>query len=104
MAPKELKLGSWRATSNTTKDMSATINNIKTIKFQVAANLNKYQDETQRWKNKKIKSRAIKEGDLVLFRVPKGKMKGKMNSKWDGPFLIAEMVMPEACMLRRYFV
>jgi hypothetical protein len=28
------------------------------------------------------------------------KMKGKMNSKWEGPFLVAEMPRPEACRLR----
>jgi hypothetical protein len=50
------------------------------VKLQAAQNLSKYQDETWRWKNKKVKPREIKEGDLVLRRVPRGKMKGKMNS------------------------
>ena len=46
-----------------------------------------------------MKPRTIKEGDLVLRRVPKGKLKGKMHSKWEGPFLIASMARPEACRL-----
>jgi hypothetical protein len=53
--------------------------------------LNKYQDETRRWKNNKVKPREIREGDLILQHVQKGKMKGKMNSKWEGPFLITEL-------------
>jgi hypothetical protein len=74
--------------NTTLEDMAATIDIIETVKLQAATNLNKYQDETQRWKNKKVKPREIKEGDLVLWRVPKGKIKGKMNSKWEGPFLV----------------
>jgi hypothetical protein len=61
--------------------MAATVDIIEMVKLQLAANLNKYQDETRRWKNKKVKPREIKEEDLILRRVPKGKIKGKMNNK-----------------------
>jgi hypothetical protein len=71
--------------------MAETIDTIETVKMQAAANLNKYQDETRRWKNNKVKPREIREGDLILQHVQKGKMKGKMNSKWEGPFLITEL-------------
>jgi hypothetical protein len=47
-----------------------------------------------------VKLREIKEGDLVLRRVLKGKMKGKMNSKWEGPSLVTEMSRPEAYRLQ----
>jgi hypothetical protein len=47
-----------------------------------------------------VKPREIKEGDLVLRRVPKGKMKVQMNSIWEGPFLVTEMSRLEACRLR----
>jgi hypothetical protein len=71
--------------STTPEDMAATIDIIEMVKLQAVANLNKYQDGTQRWKNKKVKPKEIKEGDLVLRRVPKVKVRGKMNSKWEGP-------------------
>jgi hypothetical protein len=80
--------------------MATTIDAIETVKLQAAANLNKYSDETRRWKNKKVKPREIKEGDLVLRRLPKGKMEGKMNSKWEGPFLMMEMSRSEDCRLQ----
>ena len=67
--------------------------------MQAAINLGKYQEETRRWKNKKVNPREIQEGDLVLPRIPKAKQKGKMHSKWDGPFIVASMVRPEACRL-----
>ena len=46
-----------------------------------------------------MKPREIHEGDLVLRRIPKAKQKGKMYSKWEGPFIVASMVRPEACRL-----
>jgi hypothetical protein len=42
----------------------------------------------------------VKEGDLVLCRIPKSKLQGKMHSKWEGPFLVTSMARPEACRLR----
>jgi hypothetical protein len=76
--PEEIKLGSWRTENTTHEDMAATVDVIEIVKLQEAKNLRKYQDETRRWKNKKVKPRQIKEGDLVLSRVPKGRMKGKI--------------------------
>ena len=84
----------------TEEDIKPTIDTIEAIKMQAAINLGKYQDETRRRKNKKVKPRQIKEGDLVLRRVPKGKMKGKMYNKWEGSFLVSSMARPEACRLR----
>jgi hypothetical protein len=55
--------------------MAATVDIIETVKLKAAKNLSKYQDETRRWKKKKVKPREIKEGDLVLRRIPKGMMK-----------------------------
>ena len=46
-----------------------------------------------------MKPRNIKEGDLVLRRILKAKQKGKMHSKWEGPFIITSMARPEACRL-----
>ena len=47
-----------------------------------------------------MKPRDIKEGDLVLQRIPNAKQKGKMHSKWVGPFIVASMARPVACRLR----
>jgi hypothetical protein len=60
-----------------------------------------YQEETRRWKNKKIRSNLIQLGDLVLHKIPKGKSKGKMHSKWDGPFIATVMANKAAFKLRR---
>ena len=87
VTPEEIKLKSWRTsegTNNIEEDMKPSIDTIEAAKMQAAINLSKYQEETRRWKNKKVKPREIQEGDLVLCRIPKAKQKGKMHNKWDG--------------------
>jgi hypothetical protein len=59
-----------------------------------------YQEETRRWKNKKIQPKLIRSGDLVLCKIPKEKLKGKMHGKWEGPF-IATVTLNEAAFKLR---
>jgi len=87
MTPEELRHRSYRI-ENPDEDMKPTIDTIEAVKTQAAINLCRYQEETRRWRNKKVKPREIKVGELVLRRIPKGKLKGKMHSKWEGPFLV----------------
>ena len=47
-----------------------------------------------------MKPRNIREGDLVLRRIPKAKQKGKMYRKWEGLFIVASMARLEACRPR----
>jgi len=100
---EEIRLKSWRTSEEAgaaEEDIKTSIDTIEAGKIQAAINLGRYQEETRRWKNKKVKPREIQEGDLVLRRIPKAKQKGKMYSKWEGPFIVASMVRPEACRLR----
>jgi len=99
MTPEELCHGSYR-TEALDEDIKPTIDTIEAIKTRVAINLGRYQEETRRWHNKKVRPREIKEGDLILRHIPKRKQQGKMHSKWEGPFLVTSMARPEACRLR----
>ena len=69
MTLKEIKLKSLRTTEGATeikdKDMKPSVDTIEVGKIQAAINLGRYQDETRRWINKKVKPREIKEGDLL---------------------------------------
>jgi len=42
------------------------VDTIEVVKMLAAIHLSKYQDKTRRCKNKKVKPRKIKEGDLML--------------------------------------
>ena len=99
MTPEELRHGSYR-TEAPNEDIKPTINTIEAIKTQAVINLGRFQEETRRWRNKKVRPQEIKEGDLVLRRIPNRKQQEKMYSKWEGPFLVASMARPEACRLR----
>jgi len=99
MTPEKLRHGSYRIEAPD-EDIKPTIDTIEAIKTQAAINLGRYQEETRRWRNKKVRPREIKEGDFVLHRISKSKQQGKMHSKWEGPFLVASMARPEACRLR----
>jgi hypothetical protein len=52
-------------------------------------------------KNKKIRPKFIQSGDLVLRKIPKGKLKGKMHGKWEGPFIATTTSNEAAFKLRR---
>jgi hypothetical protein len=99
--PEELCLGTWRDNPSSDEDLKASVQNIEEVRLQAAANLSAYQDETRRWKNKKIRSKLIRSGDLVLCKVPKGKLKGKMHEKWEGPFIATAIANEAAFKLRR---
>jgi hypothetical protein len=100
MFPEELCLGTWRDIPSSDEDLKASVQNIEEVRLQVAANLLSYQDETRRWKNKKIRPKLIRSGDLVLRKVPKGKLKGKMHGKWKGPFIATATSNKAAFKLR----
>jgi hypothetical protein len=101
MLPEELCLGTWRDTPSNDEDLKASVQNIEDVCLQAAANLSSYQDETRRWRNKKIRRKLIRSRDLVLRKVPKGKLKGKMHGKWEDPFIATATSNEAAFKLRR---
>jgi hypothetical protein len=101
MLPEELCLGTWRNTPSEDEDLKASVQNIEEVRLRAATNMLAYQDETRRWKNKKIIPKLIRSGDLVLRKVLKGKLKGKMHRKWEGPFIVTATANEAAFKLRR---
>ena len=64
------------------------------MRIQAAENLTKYQEETRRWRDKKISLKNFVLGDLVLRRLGNASSVGKLQSKWDGPFLVKRSLRP----------
>jgi hypothetical protein len=56
--------------------------------LKVVANLQKYQDETRSWRDLKVKKREFDFGNLVLLRSPRTESSRKLESKWEGPYVI----------------
>jgi hypothetical protein len=101
MLPEELCLGTWRDIPSSNEDLKTSVQNIEEVRLQAGTNLSSYQEETRRWKNKKIRPKLIRSGDLVLRKIPKGKKKGKMHGKWEGPFIATMTSNEVAFKLRR---
>ena len=82
MTPEELKHRSLRSKCNNIEpSMEADL--IELDILQASPNLSKYQEETRKWRDKKVVDKFISIGDWVLKRKPNAKIVGKVQSKWD---------------------
>ena len=69
-------------------DYSVAKDAIEGIRLQAMENINKYQAETIKWCDRKVRLKDIKHGHLVLRRVANPDTVGKLQLKWEGPFLV----------------
>jgi hypothetical protein len=67
---------------------------IEGIRLQAVENINKYQAETIKWRDRKVRLKNIEPGHLVLRRVPNPEIVGKLQLKWEGPFLVVSSSRP----------
>jgi hypothetical protein len=63
-------------------------------------NINKYQAETIKWSDRKVRLKNIKPGHLVLQRVANPDTVGKIQLKWEGPFLVVSSSRPGSYRLK----
>ena len=97
MVPEEIKLGSIRTEGSPgNEDMSPALDISEEARLQALQNTETYQEETRRWKDKKVRRKNIKIGDMVLRKKTRGV--GKLQETWDGPFIASE-TRPGAFML-----
>jgi hypothetical protein len=57
-------------------------------RLKAVTNLQKYQHETRNWRDPKVKKRDFDVGNLVLLRSPRTESSGKLESKWERPYVI----------------
>ena len=88
MTPDELKAKSLRVEAQPQKDECIDKDLLETYKLEASENLEKYQQETKAWRDKKARIKSIRPGDFVLRRTTVTETQGKMEPKWDGPFLV----------------
>jgi hypothetical protein len=73
---------------------------IEGIRLQAVENINKYQAETIKWRDRKVQLKNIKPGHLVLRRVANPDTVGKLQLKWEGPFLVVSSLRPGSYRLK----
>jgi hypothetical protein len=100
--PEEAKAGSIRtvASAEDEADCSVAKDVIEGIRLQAVENINKYQAETIKWRDKKVRLKNIKPGHLVLRRVANPDTVGKLQLKWEGPFLVVSSSRPDSYRLK----
>jgi hypothetical protein len=99
---EEAKMGSIRTTTSTEDeaDYHVAKDTIEGAKLQVVENINKYQVETIKWRDRKVRLKNIKPGHLVLWRVANPDTVGKLQLKWEGPFLVVSSSRPGSYRLK----
>jgi len=60
---------------------------IEGTRLEAVENITKYQDQTKKWRDNKVIRKIIQDGDLVLRRRPNAENVGKLQPKWEGPYM-----------------
>jgi transposase InsO family protein len=96
ITPEEAKAGSIRivASAEDEADYSVAKDAIEGIRLQAVENINKYQAETIKWRDRKVRLKNIKPGNLVLWRVANPNTVGKLQLNGEGPFLVVSSSRP----------
>jgi hypothetical protein len=96
ITPKEAKVGSIRtaASAEDEVDYHMAKDTIEGTRLQAVENINKYQAETIKWRDRKVRLEIIKPEHLVLWRVANPDTVGKLQLKWEGPFLVVSSSRP----------
>jgi hypothetical protein len=99
---EEAKTGSIRtiASAEDEADYQVTKDTIEGTRLQAIEHINKYQAETIKWRDGKVRLRNIKPGHLVLRRVANPDTVGKLQLKWEGPFLVVSSSRPGSYRLK----
>jgi hypothetical protein len=69
-------------------------------RLQAIEHINKYQAETIKWRDRKVQLKNIKPGHLMLRRIANLDTVGKLQPKWEGPFLVVSSSRPSSCRLK----
>jgi hypothetical protein len=90
ITPEEARRGSIRTLTSTEDEDGYKITKytIEGTRLQAVDHINKYQAETIKRRDRKVKLKNIKPGLLVLHREDNPDKVGKLQLKWEGPFLV----------------
>jgi hypothetical protein len=99
---EEARTGSLRTLASTEDegDCQITKDTIEGTRLQEIEHINKYQAETIKWCDRKVKLKNIKPGHLVLCRVANPDTVGKLQLKREGPFLVVSSSRPGSYRLK----
>jgi transposase InsO family protein len=99
---EEEKIGSIRTLASAEDEDTCKVSKdtIEGVRLQAIDHINKYQTETVKWWDRKVRLKNIKPGHLVLRRIANPETMGKLQLKWEGPFLVVSSSRPRSYRLR----
>jgi hypothetical protein len=102
ITPEEARMGSLRTLASTEDevDCQVTKDTIEGTRLQAIEHINKYQAEIIKWRDRKVRLKNIKLGHLVLRRIANPNTVGKLQLKWEGPFLVVSSLIPGSYRLK----
>jgi hypothetical protein len=86
--------GSSRESEEVDKDL------VGIDRLDAVQNLLKYQEETRKWRNKKVSLKNIQVGDFVLKRKKNADSVGKFQFTWEGSYVVSSCVRYGALRLK----
>jgi hypothetical protein len=94
--PKEIKHKSMHTTAEAPPCPSKAEDKdlLESGRLKAVANLQRYPDETRTWRDPKVKKKDLNMGILVLLRSPRTESSGKLEPKWEGPYVIIKKTRP----------
>ena len=101
MNPHELKHDSPRTNPKATPDINnlTAKNLLNRDRVNAFAALSKYQAAMKAWRDKAVTPKEFQEGDLILIRTGRTESRGKLEPKWEGPFIVKKKTSPNAYRL-----
>jgi hypothetical protein len=96
VTPEKVKLGSTRVLGLAQDQDNEFFlkNTIEESRIKAIERIRKYQEETIRWRGRKVKLKNMAPGHLVLRRVANLDIAEKLQVKWEGPFLVSSSNRP----------
>jgi hypothetical protein len=101
MCPEELANESARVLVGSSRESEEVDKDLLEIdRLDAVQNLLKYQEETRKWRNKKVSLKNIQVGDFVLNRKKNADTVGKFQFTWEGPYVVSSCVRDGAFRLK----
>jgi ribosomal protein S17 len=101
MTLQEIKHGSPRTSASAVPDVDepTSKDHIDRDRIFALQALKKYQAQTKAWRDHAVIPREFNEGDLVLVRTTRTESQGKLEPKWECPFIVKSKESPSAYRL-----
>ena len=78
------------------------LDDIEERRDQALLRIQNYQHKIESHYNKKVRSRPLELGDIILRKVfenTKELNAGKLGTNWEGPYMVAKVIKPGVCRL-----